>query len=299
MPGINYEKLNGRAREFNRKYHTNFAYTGLLSKAETFKRLHLNNSANVVYKGTLGKVLKDVMLHACASERTGARGGAAAVDLQTVADEFEYYLMQPFVKECKTANEKLYPKPFGGMKEAERIEFIEQVVNSSPKNDVEITEIAYKNGDIRIRDMRSCVYEMDFTESISYQDLKRIGTFMLALENVNKSRTGWWRFLHPIRNNAEQREAKEMRTLLTSFRNNALNIAKKLALTEYSTITLTKESLNSAKAELEMKKEEEKKQEVTDVRDKLKISTIDNEKHEVSERVAVNENDTLTKSKNI
>ena len=90
-----------------------------------------------------------------------------------------------------------------------------------------------------------------------------------------------------------------MRTLLTSFRNNALNIAKKLALTEYSTITLTRESLKSAKVELEMKKEEEKKQEVTDVRDNIKIGIIDNEKHEVSERVAVNENDTLTKSKNI
>ena len=293
MP-VNYDRLNERAKEFNAKYRTVFTYAGFLAKVRTFKNLNLEDSANVVYKGTLAKVLMDVMINACANERTASKDGIGAVDLQAVVEEFEYFLMQPFIQECKNAKERLYPKSYGGMKESERIEFIESVVNSSPKNDVELAEKAYKNGDIRIRDMREYVNEIDLTEGISAFNLRRIGAFMLALENVNKGRSFWWRVFHPVRNNAEKREAREMRTLLSSFRQNALERAKELAMTEYGTISLTKESLRAAKAEKDKNREA-----VSSARDNVQVDIIAEEKHEVSEKVTVNEKDTLVKSKNV
>ena len=108
--------------------------------------------------------------------------------------------------------------------------------------------------------MREYVNGIDFTKhnsnmelsvSVSEMELKRIATCMLALENVNKSRSFWWKVFHPIRNNAEKREAGEMKTLLESFGGNALEHAKKLANREYGTLTATKEGLDNAKAELE------------------------------------------------
>ena len=300
MP-VNFDRLKGRETEFNNKYHTSFSYSGFYSKIHTFNRLVADNAANVVYKGTLGTVLKDVMIRACGNERTSQNSDGSVVDLKAVVDDFEEYLMQPFIKECKNANEPLYPKPYGGMTEEEKIALVERVIEASPKNDVEITMKAYTSGQIRIRDMRECVGEMNFTNhnvnmelraSVSEENLKRIGTFMLALENVNKSRSTWWRIFHPFRNNAEKREAREMKTLLGSFGGNALERAKQLATSEYKTITVTKESIQNAKAELEREKNKSEPQEhkinelnLDDKKAQMKVDLGNEPKGEISEKI--------------
>lgn len=300
MP-INLKALDKRANEFNNRYHTNFSYSGFYSKCKTFARLEPKRAADVVYKGTLGTLLKEVLITACDRERVAKDISKCAVDLQAVVNDFEEYLMIPFIKECKQAGEKPYPKHYGGMTEEQRIELVEHVVNASPKNDVELTEMAYKKGQIRIRDLREIVGDMNFTDGVKDSQLHRIGTFMIALENVNNSRSFWWR-LNPLnwgRNNAEKREAKEFRTLLNSFGNNALERAKSLALREYKTIELTRESINNSKAELESAKKENVVESDKE-RNVIKIE-IDNEiKTEVSNKIDTSkkEHDQPVKGKN-
>ena len=51
------------------------------------------------------------------AEKQTEAGESNSVDLLAVVKDFEEYLMQPFVKECKRAGEKVYPKPYGGMTE--------------------------------------------------------------------------------------------------------------------------------------------------------------------------------------
>lgn len=265
MP-VNIDRLKGREVEFNNKYHTNFSYEDFLDTVEEIgfpdpdSIEEVENPANVVYRFALANVLQEAMLHTCNSERMSENGKTYSVDLYAVLDEFEYFLMQPFAHECKQGHDPIAPKPYGGMKDSDKIAIVENIVNSSPKNDVELTEQAYKSGQIRIRDMREYVNGIDFTKhnsnmelsvSVSEMELKRIATCMLALENVNKSRSFWWKVFHPIRNNAEKREAGEMKTLLKSFGGNALEHAKELANREYGTLTATKEGLDNAKAELE------------------------------------------------
>ena len=157
------------------------------------------------------------------------KGERGDVDLMDVVKNFEEYLMQPFVNECKTAGEKPYPKPYGGMSRMQRIELVEYILNASPKNDVELTEQAYLKGQIRLRDIRENVNDMPFAvgKGVDTHQLKRIGAFMLAIENVNKERPLWWRIIHPFRNNAEKRDARELRTVLTSFGGNALEVDRK------------------------------------------------------------------------
>ena len=288
MP-VNLDRLKGREVEFNNKYHTSFSYSSFYAKLRTFDRLVSENTTNTVYKGTLGAVLKDIMIHACGIERISQNGESNAVDLKAVVDDFEEYLMQPFAKECKSVGEKLYPEPYGGMSEEERIELVEHVINASPKNDVELAEKAYKSGEIRIRDMREVINEMDFTEGVSGPQVKRIATFMLALENVNKGRSFWWKVFHPIRNNAEKRESREMKTLLSSFGGNVLERAKELAIREYKIRELTMESVQNTKAEQKssaIRKDAEVKSEV---RDSIKVDLDNVQNKEVSMKVDKNE----------
>ena len=300
MP-INLKALDKRANEFNNRYHMHFSYSGFYSKCKTFARLEPKRAADVVYKGTLGTLLKEVLITACDRERVAEDISKCAVDLQAVVNDFEEYLMIPFIKECKQAGEKPYPKHYGGMTEAQRIELVEHVDNASPKNDVELTEMAYKKGQIRIRDLREIVGDMNFTDGVKDSQLHRIGTFMIALENVNNSRSFWWK-LNPLnwaRNNAEKREAKEFKTLLSSFGNNALERAKTLALREYKTIELTRESINNSKAELESTKKENVVESDKE-RNVIKIE-IDNEiKTEVSTKIDTSkkEHDQPVKGKN-
>ena len=283
---INWTALEARAKEFNDQYRTSFDYSGFYSKLKTFNRLTTDNAADIVYKGTLGTVLKDAMVAACHSRGSAKRGERGAVDLMDVVKNFEEYLMQPFVNECKTAGEKPYPKPYGGMTRMQRIELVERMLNTTPKNDVELTERAYLKGQIRLRDIRENVNDMPFAvgKGVDTHQLQRIGAFMLAIENVNKSRPLWWRIIHPFRNNAEKRDAKELRTVLNSFGGNALSVATSLAKKEYKTLEVTKESVRNAKLELEKEKSEKLNKNAGE-KDSVKVN-LDNEiKTDLSKKV--------------
>lgn len=297
---INWTALEARAKEFNDIYRTSFDYSGFHSKIKTFNRLTTDNPADIVYKGTLGTVLKDAMIAACHAQGGSKKGERGDVDLMDVVKNFEEYLMQPFVSECKSAGEKPYPKPYGGMSKMQRIELVEHMLNASPKNDVELTEQAYLKGQIRLRDIRENVGDMPFAagKRVDTHQLQRIGTFMLAIENVNKSRPFWWRVIHPFRNNAEKRDAKELRTVLNSFGGNALAVATSLAVKEYETLALTKESVKNAKLELEKEKNENLNKNVVE-KNSIKIE-LDNEvNHDLSKKVDGEVKDQPVISKNV
>lgn len=285
MP-INWKSLDARAKDFNDRYHTGFSYSNFHSKLKTFERLDSKNAAAIVYKGTLGAVLKDALIIACNTERNSREGENSAVDLMTVVKDFEEYLMKPFVQECRAAKEKPYPKPYGGMNEKQRIELVERVLQVAPKNDVALTEQAYMSGQIRLRDMREAVNDMPFADggALDRTQIQRIATFMLAIENVNKGRTFWWRVIHPIRNNAEQRDAKELRTLLNSFGNGVLNSATALAVKEYKTLELTRGSLNVAKTEIENEKNANRIENVNP-RDSIKVDLKGKAQEDVSQKI--------------
>lgn len=287
---INWKALDARAKDFNDKYHTGFSYSAFHSKLKTFERLDPKNAATIVYKGTLGAVLKDTLIIACNTERNSRDGKSGAVDLMTVVKDFEEYLMKPFVQECKREKEKPYPKSYGGMNIKQRVELVEHVLQVAPKNDVTLTEQAYMRGQIRLRDMRESVKNMPFAigGKVDHAQIQRIGTFMLAIENVNKGRSSWWRFFHPFRNNAEQRDAKELRTLLNSFGDGVLDLAKSLAAKEYKTLELTRESVNNAKAEIENEKNADKIRSV-ESRDSIKIDLDGKTKEDVSKKIDGNE----------
>jgi hypothetical protein len=86
---INWTALEARAKEFNDIYHTSFNYSDFYSKLKTFVRLEPENATNIVYKGTLGTVLKDAMVAACHSRGGLKKGERGDVDLMDVVKNFE------------------------------------------------------------------------------------------------------------------------------------------------------------------------------------------------------------------
>ena len=283
---INWEMLDARAKDFNNLYKTNFKFSEFYTKITTLRNLDRKNAADIAYKGTLGAVLKDALVIACHKQSDSQNAEKSAVDLMQVVQNYEESLMQPFVSECRNTGGMLYPQPYGGMSKKQRLELVEKIVNASPKNDVELTEQAYKNGRISLRSMRGYVNEMPFAvgKSIDRHQVQRIATFMLAIENVNKSRPFWWRIIHPFRNNAEKRDAREYKSVLQSFGEQALNVGKDLASKEYKTLELTRKSINNAKAEFENEKNLNPI-ENSNVKDFVKVE-IDNEiNHDLSKKI--------------
>lgn len=242
-----------KAVEFNTLYHSHFSFYDFTGKTKTFISLGQENCADIVYRGMLTNVLKDALAYACHQDEEYTLGNDTSESLLTVLDEFEYTLMRPFAHDRKKNGIKPYPSKFGGMTEKDKIDLIERVIDASPTNDIELTEKAYKEGHIKLRDIRRHLNDIDPNPLYAPDDiyLKRAGAFMIAIENVNKSRPMWWRIIHPFRNNAEQRDASEIRNRLMSFGENALARARNLAGMEYKTLTLTKEGLNKMRAALE------------------------------------------------
>ena len=68
------------------------------SRLKTINRLTTDNAADIVYKGTLGTVLKDAMVAACHSRESAKRGERGPVDLMDVVKNFEEHLLQPSSK---------------------------------------------------------------------------------------------------------------------------------------------------------------------------------------------------------
>ena len=72
----------------------------------------------------------------------------------------------------------------------------------------------YNNRTLRLRDMRA--HAQSLVGSKDPDKLAIVFAYSKALEEINAKRPGWWRIIHPFRNNAEQREAKDFKKLVTS-----------------------------------------------------------------------------------
>ena len=80
----------------------------------------------------------------------------------------------------------------------------------------------YEAREIRIRDMVRESKELDRLQGQERENAaKKIAGYALALRRVNESHPRWWRIIHPFRNNAEQREARNFEKLINE--NTSLN----------------------------------------------------------------------------
>ena len=105
--------------------------------------------------------------------------------------------------------DNLKPSKDIGLNKLQQYSLAEEALGELPQNDVDIVMENYKNGNIRIRDMRAFVNDVRALNptNIEKASFKKIAAYSEALRKINESRPGWWRFIHPFRNRAERNEA--------------------------------------------------------------------------------------------
>lgn len=106
------------------------------------------------------------------------------------------------------------PKRNLGLTPMEQYRVIKGIRNTGPKNDIEAVMMNYEKGNIRIRDMVAFAKNIDRHGGLTPQNMRILASYSEALKRINESRTTGWRWIHPWRNNAEQRDAKVIENLI-------------------------------------------------------------------------------------
>lgn len=118
------------------------------------------------------------------------------------------------LREDAPLNRSSAPKREMGLSPMEQYRIIKEIRNTGPKNDIEAVMMNYKKGNIRIRDMVAFAKNIDRHGGLTPKNMRILASYAEALKRVNASRTIGWKWRHPWRNNAEQRDAKVIEDLI-------------------------------------------------------------------------------------
>ena len=118
------------------------------------------------------------------------------------------------LREDAPLNSAIAPKRDLGLTPMEQYEVMKGIRTTGPKNDIEAVMMNYEKGNIRIRDMVAFAKNIDRHGGLTPKNMKILASYSEALKRINASRTTGWRWIHPWRNNAEQRDAKVIENLI-------------------------------------------------------------------------------------
>ena len=245
-----YAKYDTDVESFNDKYGTNFSFEDVERGINKYNLLthdfhvkldkHLSNE-DALYRMiflTLWQKYVESYMEFYNKE----------IDCHEFANQFEI-LMDTY----REANNTDLPHELGGWKdEIEMLEAMADVVENMSFDRNEYMVNKYLKGNIRLRDMRATLgeleddiksYNPDLGEGVICYDFAKVMTYVSALEQVVASRSGWWKFWHPFRNNAEQRDLRAMKDFLQSHTEHAEYIAAE-ALFEKSVKFAANNSIN-------------------------------------------------------
>lgn len=216
--GLDLTKFDKSVSDFNKKYNTNFSLAAYETKVEVMGNFGGGTSVDVTYKGMFAALCRMFIIS------TIEEKNISGCSLIAMMDEFETNIMRPYSKEAKS-NKLNHPKPYGGLKKEDRIDYLKHVLGNIPKNATELAKWRYQNGEIRIRDMVEVANNADKSNSDTIINLEKLGAYAQALESVNAERSFWWKVFHPFRNNAEKREARNIRAKIKDVVDNTFSLA--------------------------------------------------------------------------
>ena len=171
-----------------------------VSFAEEFTFLRPNGGWIDVYKATFERMYQQSLEGAVLGTLENLSGEA-------MLDDFEYMLIRPYVNERK---EEIKHKPYAAMDRIARLEYLDGITKKAPKNRVERSMEKYKNGELSLKQIKSA---QGIRNAERAQYLEFAGCVQ-AVERVNQSRSTLWKALHPLKNNAEQRDVAQMKRTL-------------------------------------------------------------------------------------
>ena len=192
-------------KSFNQMYGVNVSLSKIQSNAKTLDSVTAALRASFIdaYKTAL---MKDLI------KKEGESFSA-----QNMFEDFRQDIIQNFINETPYIRRANISKNLNCKTSDEVYGMLQNVWENIPKNQVEAVMENYLNGNIRIRDMVAVAGRFN---SGSKHQQKELASYAKALKAVNDTRPLWWRIIHPFRNNAEQREAKNIEAILRNHLGN-------------------------------------------------------------------------------
>ena len=199
---IELREIETSARAFSEKYGVKFSIASYNTKAETLREVFgkdaLKNDAN--YKNEFMKIFKQAF-------GNYVEGKTDEFKFEDMLKDFENDIMKPYREYC-TEKKIPAPKAYGGWNSLSYHKDVRNYMQGISHSRGVYAEQRYVKGEIRIRDMRAYAEQLSTKELPSTEEIATLQIYASALRNANDSRGFWWKVFHPVRNNAEQREAK-------------------------------------------------------------------------------------------
>lgn len=193
-----YNITKNSINTFNKFYGVNVSFSKIQSDAKTL------NSVTAALQAAFIEAYKTVLL-----KELIKREGEVFL-AQDMFEDFRH-ITQNFINETPYSRRANISKNLGFKTSAEVYGMLQNVWDNIPKNQVDAVKENYLNGNIRIRDMVAVAGR--FNSNNKHQQ-NELASYAKALKAVNDTRPLWWRIFHPFRNNAEQREAKNIEAIL-------------------------------------------------------------------------------------
>ena len=128
-------------------------------------------------------------------------------DFEDMLKDFEGNIMKPYREFCGT--DQPTPKEYGSWGSTRVfMKDVRSYLQGVPTSATILAEQRYEKGKMRIRDMRDYATSLNDKTEPTNGEIATLKVYADALKNTNDSRSILWRIVHPIRNAAEKREAK-------------------------------------------------------------------------------------------
>ena len=283
---FNSDILNA-VEAFNKAYGVDFSIDQFNMTARAYEDVvkKKGDGMNFIYKKMFTELYKKAL-------GNYVDGKIYAFDSLKMFNEFENNIMAKYRGALKNIDVAV-PKPYGGLDKKGIVTLMHNAIKDAPRDKITYSADRYKDGMLRIRDMMAFSNKALNDGNVEKDTIATIIGYVEALKEVNSRRSGLWRFFHPIRNNAEQRDAKNMEAIITKLTGmNYANIQYTDAYIEaknpsYSTVEsvqdtlvdeiqkIEKEASNKAPEQVKQESKPEKKTNVSMAGDRYEQLTAD------------------------
>lgn len=204
---IDFEKIETAQDAFNAKYGVNFNIEEFDASISGFAELGGGVNADEMYKITFVSLYQKAFANFI-DQKLGK-----TFEFGEMIRDFDKNIMDPYRAECKKEN-KSAPTLYGGWTVKEYMESVDHSLNSVPNDKCDYATRRYREGDLRIRDMRA--YDEELKKGVPSADkLATLYCYAQALSRVNEERSFFWKVTHPFKFLAEKREAKNFKAYIS------------------------------------------------------------------------------------
>ena len=203
----NYQNL---VNDFNTKYGVDFSYQEFEAEVNALKNSRASSAPgeceNEVYVSTYKKILEKAIDNAIHAKLDNYNLGH-----KEMMKDYGM-LMNGYLDAQSAAGNNI---PMEWKLRSELLTSVTPMLEKHTGTNGDYIAQKYLNGEFRIRDMRARTNYLKEQRAKNPLVLAGICAYAEALEKVNGQRSRLWRWLHPFRNRAEKRQAKEMRQYIT------------------------------------------------------------------------------------